>query len=53
MNRRTGKQYLAWCLGVSALLSTVAFGQTTGFTASYKGQGTGASSCSVAGAESV
>jgi hypothetical protein len=46
MDRKFSKQYLAWCLGVSALVSSVAFGQTTSFTASYKGQGSGSTSCS-------
>src|SRR5579862_4259962 len=45
MDRIISKQVLAWCVGVSALVSSVAFGQTTSFTASYKGQGAGSSSC--------
>lgn len=42
---RIGKQCFAWGLGVCALVSSVAFGQTTSFTASYKGQGSGSTSC--------
>jgi hypothetical protein len=45
MDRKSGRQYFALCLGFSALISSVAWGQTTSFTASYKGQGTGSSSC--------
>jgi|HubBroStandDraft_4_1064222.scaffolds.fasta_scaffold26213_3 hypothetical protein len=39
------KQYLAWCLGLSSLASSLAFGATDSFTASYKGQGSGSTTC--------
>jgi hypothetical protein len=39
------KRYLAMASGASALIGTVAWGQTTGFTASYEGQGIAATTC--------
>jgi dienelactone hydrolase len=45
MDRKVSKQYLAWCLGVSSLMGSVAFGATDSFTATYKGQGEGSTSC--------
>jgi hypothetical protein len=45
MDRKSIKQSLAVCLGLSALVAGVALGQTSSFTASYKGQGSGSSSC--------
>jgi hypothetical protein len=45
MERKFSRRHLAWCLGVSSLMGSMAFGATDSFTASYKGQGSGSTSC--------
>jgi hypothetical protein len=47
MNGRRDR-YLAISLGFSVLLSSVAWSQTTSFTATYQGQGHGATTCDTA-----